>query len=293
MCCCRKIRSRVRGQGSRIFVLFLLLAHCYLPLASVVNAQESRPFLTDKDQFNYAMFLYKQGHYTVSAREFSRVIDYFPGSPVIPRAQYMMGDAYLNASMYKEAVNQFQQLIRNFPEAEFKAEASLKLEIAERKLKETAALSFPKLPTVKAGPSEENKARIIMAVQVALFEGKDYKEVDGEMERLKAAGMDTIILRVFPNTNERFYPFVKSGKLNNESGVYFNTTRSPVIEDILGPVLALAHKKGLKVFAWMTTRYANYGLANKNDLGCKAYDFSTKDIAPCKGLDLCRGQCPL
>jgi len=286
MCCFRKIRSRVRGQGSRIFVLFLLLAHCYLPLASVVNAQESRPFLTDKDQFNYAMFLYKQGHYTVSAREFSRVIEYFPGSPVIPRAQYMMGDAYLNASMYKEAVSQFQQLIRNFPESEFKAEASLKLEIARRKLKETAVLSFPKLPTVKAGPAEGNKAQIIMAVQVALFEGKNYEEVAGEMERLKAAGMDTIILRVFHNRNDRFYPFVKSGKLNNASGVYFNTIHSPVIEDILGPVLDMAHKKGLKVFAWMTTRYANYGLEDKNDLGCKAYDFSTKDIAPCKGLDL-------
>jgi biofilm PGA synthesis lipoprotein PgaB len=98
--------------------------------------------------------------------------------------------------------------------------------------------------------------------------------------------MDTIILRVFHNRNDRFYPFVKSGKLNNASGVYFNTIHSPVIEDILGPVLALAHKKGLKVFAWMTTRYANYGLENKNDLGCKAYDFSTKDIVPCKGLDL-------
>src|SRR3990172_8926569 len=261
----------------------LLLVTCNLQLAT---AAENRPFLTDKDQFNYAMFLYRQGHYAVSAREFGRVIEYFPGSPIIPRAQYMMGDAYLNASMYKEAVNQFQQLIRNFHEAEFKAEASLKLEIAERKLKETAVLSFPKLPTVKAGPPEKNKARMIMAVQVALFEGKDYKEVAGEMERLKAAGMDTIILRVFHNRNDRFYPFVKSGKLNNESGVYFNTTHSPVIEDILGPLLYIAHKKGLKVFAWMTTRYANYGLENKNNLGCKAYDFSTKDIVPCKGLDL-------
>src|SRR3990170_261364 len=284
MRCFRSQESGVRSQKLIAGIFLLLTAYCLLP--ALVNAQGNRPFLTDKDQFNYAMFLYKQGHYAVSAREFGRVIEYFPGSPVIPRAQYMMGDAYLNASMYKEAVSQFQQLIRNFPESEFKAEASLKFEIARRKLKETAVLSFPKLPTVKAGPAEGNKAQIIMAVQVALFEGKNYEEVAGEMERLKAAGMDTIILRVFHNRNDRFYPFVKSGKLNNASGVYFNTTHSPVIEDILGPVLDMAHKKGLKVFAWMTTRYANYGLEDKNDLGCKAYDFSTKDIVPCKGLDL-------
>src|SRR3990170_8046818 len=139
----------------RVFLIFFLLFSAHFSLFTVIQAQETRPFLTDKDQFNYAMFLYKQGHYTVAAREFGRTIEYFPGSPVIPQAQYMIGDAYLNASMYKEAVNQFQQLIRNFPEAEFKAEVSLKFEIAERKLKETAALSFPKLPTVKAGPSEE------------------------------------------------------------------------------------------------------------------------------------------
>src|SRR4030065_825729 len=91
----------------------LLLVTCNLQLATAAG---NRPFLTDKDQFNYAIFLYKQGHYAVSARELGRVIEYFPGRPVIPRAQYMMGDAYLNASMYKEAVNQFQQLIRNFHE---------------------------------------------------------------------------------------------------------------------------------------------------------------------------------
>src|SRR3990170_3352513 len=144
MCCFRKIRSRVRGQGSRIFVLFLLLAHCYLPLASVVNAQESRPFLTDKDQFNYAMFLYKQGHYTVAAREFGRVIDYFPGSLFIPQAQYMMGDAYLNASMYREAANQFQQFIENFTNDRLKEEAALKLKVAQIRLKETVLPSVAK-----------------------------------------------------------------------------------------------------------------------------------------------------
>src|SRR3990170_3886701 len=202
MRCFRSQESGVRSQKLIAGIFLLLTAYCLLP--ALVNAQNNRSFLTDKDQFNYAMFLYRQGHYAVSARELGRVIEYFPGSPVIPRAQYMMGDAYLNASMYREAASQFQQLIRNFPEAEFKAEASLKLEIARRKLKETAVLSFPKLPTVKAGPAEGNKAQIIMAVQVALFEGKNYEEVAGEMERLKAAGMDTIILRVFHNRNDRF-----------------------------------------------------------------------------------------
>src|SRR3989304_5569441 len=296
MCCFRKIRSRVRGQGSRIFVLFLLLAHCYLPLASVVRAQESRPFLTDKDQFNYAMFLYKQGHYQIAPRDSGRVIEYFPVSPVTSQAQYMIGDAYLNASLYKEAKNQFEQFMKNFPDNGFNAEASLKLDMAKAKLKEAELVFAPKLPTVKMLPPSElltpNSKLItpMRAVQIALFEGKDYKEVDNEIGRLKASGIDTIILRVFHNKDDRFYPFIKprsrGAHPQDGSGVYFTTKESPVVEDILGPVLDMAHKKGLKVFAWMTTRYADYGLEDRKDLGCKAYDFNTKDIVPCKGLDL-------
>src|SRR3972149_871420 len=272
-----------------LLLTFLLLFTVNCSLLTVTHAQESRPFLTDKDQFNYAMFLYKQGHYQIAAREFGRVIEYFPGSPVTPQAQYMIGDAYLNASLYKEAKSQFEQFMKNFPDNGFNAEASLKLDMAKAKLKEAELVFAPKLPTVKILPPSElltpNSKLItpMRAVQIALFEGKDYKEVDNEIGRLKASGIDTIILRVFHNKDDRFYPFINP---KSKAGVYFKTKESLVVEDILGPVLDMAHKKGLKVFAWMTTRYADYGLEDRKDLGCKAYDFNTKDIVPCKGLDL-------
>ncbi|MBI3399462.1 MAG: family 10 glycosylhydrolase [Deltaproteobacteria bacterium] len=254
----------------------------------LATAADNRPFLTDKDQFNYAMFLYKQRYYTVAAREFGRVIDYFPGSAVIPHAQYMLGDAYFSASMYQEAVNQFEQFMKNFPDNGFNAEASLKLDMAKAKLKEAELALAPKLPIMKvpSAPLHQGEGAI-RAVQVAIFEGKDYKEVDSELNRLKAAGIDTIILRVFHNKGDRFYPFINiSGKNQETRGVYFKTKESPVVDDVLGSILTMAHKKGLKVFAWMTTRYADYGLEDRKDLGCKAYDFYTKNIVSCNGLDL-------
>ena len=294
MRCLRNKKQEVRSkkQEKKLVSFILFLVSCLLLLASCLNAQESRPFLTDKDQFNYAMFLYKQGNYTVAAREFGRVIEYFPVSPIIPHAHYMVGDSHLNASMYREAIRQLQQFIKNFPHNEFKAEATVKLEVVQTKLKETTLFSMPNLPVVKLPPQAllHKREEAIRAVQIALFEGKDYKEVDNEIGRLKASGIDTIILRVFHNKDDRFYPFIKprsrGAHPQDGSGVYFTTKESPVVEDILGPVLDMAHKTGLKVFAWMTTRYADYGLEDKKDLGCKAYDFNTKDIVPCKGLDL-------
>lgn len=267
----------LRLESQAIFFSVLLL------LITVVHAQESRPFLTDKDQFNYAQFLYSQKHYAVAAREFGRVIEYFPESPLVPKAHYMIGDAYLCASRYKEAENQLQQFMKNFPGNELKTEALLKCEIARTKLKEASLFSTPKLPTVKVQPPYSAFRAPLRAVQIALFESKDYHGVDDELDRLKRAGIDTVILRVFHNKDDRFYPFVKS---KEQTGVYFKTGESPVIADVLGQILDMAHKKGLRVFAWMTTRYADYGLEDKKDLNCKAYDFYTKELVSCKGLDL-------
>lgn len=277
MRCFEKIGARGKGQGAKIFTLFLLLATCSLQLAT---AADPRPFLTDKDQFNYAQFLYSQKHYAVAAREFGRVIEYFPESQMMPQAQYMIGDAFFQASMYKEAENQFEQFIRNFPDNGLNAEASLKLEAAKAKIKEASLFSAPKLLTVKVKPELRAPLR---AVQIALFEGKNYDEVGNELDALKAAGIDTIILRMFHNKDDRFYPFIKP---RGKAGVYFETRGSPIIADVLKPILGMAHKKGLRVFAWMTTRYADYGLEDRKDLSCKAYDFYSKEIVSCKGLDL-------
>lgn len=291
MRCFRKQKLEIRNQKSEknrfliscLLIVFLISHFLFLIPGSF--AQESRPFLTDKDQFNYALFLYKQGHHTVAAREFGRVIEYFPESPLIPKAHYMIGDAYFCASLYKEAENQLQQFIKNFPDNELKTEASLKCDVAKAKLKEAQLFSLPKLPLVKVQPatSAPPDTAPIRAVQVALFEGKNYDEVDSELDRLRAAGINTVILRVFHNKDDRFYPFIKP---NNRSGVYFRTKESPMVDDILGPVLGMAHKKGLKVFAWMTTRYADYGMEEREDMACKAYDFDAKELVRCKGLDL-------
>lgn len=154
--------------------------------------------------------------------------------------------------------------------------------------------SAPKLPVIKVQPCRDMACHAltepttpIRAVQIALFESKDYQGVDDELNKLKAAGIDTIILRVFHNKGDRFYPFINiSGKSHETSGVYFKTKESPVVEDVLAPVLSMAHKKELKVFAWMTTRYADYGIEQRKDMACKAYDIYSGDTVACKGLDL-------
>jgi len=61
---------------------------------------------------------------------------------------------------------------------------------------------------------------------------------------------------------------------------------APVVADILPSIVELAHKNGLKVFAWMTTRYADYGMEERADLACVGYDLERRARVRCKGLDV-------
>ncbi len=126
----------------------------------------------------------------------------------------------------------------------------------------------------------------LRAVQVMFFSGKTLEDVRGEIKRLKAHGIDTIILRVFHNRGDRPYPFVKTTKRLPRAGVYFKTSHAPVVADILTPILDAAHREGIRVFAWMTTRYANYGMEDRRELACRGYDVRKRRFFRCKGLDL-------
>jgi biofilm PGA synthesis lipoprotein PgaB len=142
-----------------------------------------------------------------------------------------------------------------------------------------------KLPVegVKPGFTVTKPLRPLRAVQVMFFSGASYEEMERELEGLKSAGVDTVILRVFHNTGDRHHRFVEP---RSPAGVYFKTDHAPVVADVLAKVLESAHEKGLKVFAWMTTRHADYGLEGMAELACKGYDIATGKIVRCRGLDM-------
>lgn len=243
-------------------------------LASIgpARAEQTSPYFTDLGQYNYARFLMEEGDYRRAAKEFARVIESFPASPLISEAQFKMGEAYLYSGRYGEAETQFRLYISNFQDSPFSPVAEVKL----REAREKSTRYAPRLPEFlrEMRPG-------LRAVQVMFFEGRTYAEVEKEIQALKASGVDTVILRVFHNKNDRFYPVAKAAA---DRGVYFSTKEAPVVDALLPRVLEIAHRNGIKVFAWMTTRYADYGV--EGDRGCASYDISARRSAGCKGLDL-------
>ncbi len=121
----------------------------------------------------------------------------------------------------------------------------------------------------------------IRAAQVFYSGAKNYKEFEREVVRMKNLGVNILIFRVFGNEGDRIYKFANA---QSEVGVYFKTAHSPVIDDLLGDVTKIAHKHGIKIFAWMTTRHATY--AAEDNVLDHAYSLSESEYKTVSKLDL-------
>ncbi len=134
-------------------------------------------------------------------------------------------------------------------------------------------------------PSPISDTRTIVATQVSLFYCENLKDVEERIDQLAQAGVNTLIVRVFHNGGDRYYGFANP---KSPSGVYFQSRYAPVVDDVLGPVARLAHRHGLRVFAWMTTRHANYGFEEQEGLRTVVYDFERNATVAARGFNLFR-----
>ncbi|MEX0999436.1 MAG: poly-beta-1,6-N-acetyl-D-glucosamine N-deacetylase PgaB [Thermodesulfobacteriota bacterium] len=125
----------------------------------------------------------------------------------------------------------------------------------------------------------------IRAAQVFHSNANNYAEFEREVIRMKHLGVNIMIFRVFGNKGDRIYKFANP---NSNIGVYFKTTHSPVIDDVLRKVTKIAHKHGIKVFAWMTTRHAIYD--GEEDVWDSEYSLSQMDYKTLPKLDLFNDQ---
>ena len=89
---------------------------------------------------------------------------------------------------------------------------------------------------------------------------------------LEQARVNTVILRVF-----------EEGGAPAKTGVYFRTSWAPVLEDRLAPILAAAHRRGMHVYAWMTTMVQPWLLPRHPSWAVLAYDYRSHAYVPMDG----------
>lgn len=289
----------------------ILIAFAFLPL--LIGQGQERPS-NSGELYDSSMELFHQGKYQEAMEGFSKLIQSFPKSKLVPYSHYMIGQSLLKMEKYEEAIQKFEFYLKTYPEGDRLREVERGIQISKEKLKEKKDVAgkivetkpvpeepkkveIPKAPEEPAkveveAPPEEPKVKYLPEVkrakrricaQVFYFDGKDLEEVEKRIKELKNAGIDTLILRVFQIKGDRIYKFVKP---RHEEGVYFKTEYAPVVEYMLGKIAEIAHRNGIDLFAWITTRYSDFGLGGHPEYRCKSYNFETKKMEVGRGFNL-------
>jgi len=120
------------------------------------------------------------------------------------------------------------------------------------------------------------------AVQIPVLECESQVQLKNLFTGLKAIGINTVIVKVFHNPGDRVHKLCLP---NAGSGVYFKSQSAPVVCELVGVLAKEAHLAGLKFYAWMNTRGADYGLENRTDLHSRYYELQTGSYKP--GNRLC------
>lgn len=266
--------AKTQNSNPKKTLGFLLLI--FVLFASLRSEGQERSF-DPGELYDASMELYYKGRCEEAIQGFSRIVLYAPTSRLVSYSRYMIGLCYLRMGRYEEAIQHLELYLRTNPEGDRVREAERGIQDAREQLK--APVSDPGRKSIQ----ERKKAKRRICVQVSNFEGKSLEELENKVKELKKAGVNTIIFRVFQNKGDRFYKFAT---VRHEEGVYFKTEYAPVVDDILGKVAEMVHRNGLEIFAWITTRYANYGLEGFPEYQCRGYNFETKKIEVARGFNL-------
>jgi biofilm PGA synthesis lipoprotein PgaB len=255
---------------------------------STPPAPKSEESLNPGAVYDSSLELYYKNRFQEALEGFSTMIRSFPASKLVSYSQYMTGLCLLRMERFEEAIQQFQLYLKDYPEGDRVREAQTGIRMSEEKLRtkieDRPAASRPATATGAEKPIRESgKVKRRVCAQIFFFSGKGLEEVELRMKELKEAGVDTVIVKVFQNRGDRMSPFVSP---RHQEGVFFKTEFAPVVDDVLGKLADLAHRNGLDLFAWMTTRFANYGSEGVPQYRCRTYNFETKQMEDGKGFTL-------
>ncbi|MFQ5721360.1 MAG: tol-pal system protein YbgF [Candidatus Aminicenantales bacterium] len=116
------------------------------------------PTISPQEVYNTAYSDYLKGNFQLAIEGFSLYRQQFPESPLADNALYWIGECYFSQKKFREAIDQFNELILNYPHGDKVAAAYLKKGISLVELgKKDEALAVFKLLISKYPLEEETK----------------------------------------------------------------------------------------------------------------------------------------
>ncbi|OFY66347.1 MAG: hypothetical protein A2Y71_15915 [Bacteroidetes bacterium RBG_13_42_15] len=116
-----------------MLILQLLLIACH---KQQVNLREMSP----EEQLEYAMKFFEKKDYQKAKMQLTIVVLNNPGSGIIEKAQFFLGESYFNSKEYILAIEEYEKLLRSLPQSPYVDDARFKVGMCYYKLSPGYAL---------------------------------------------------------------------------------------------------------------------------------------------------------
>ncbi len=93
----------------------------------------------EAQSYQAALSLFKQGNYTAAIGGFRKFVKTYPGSNLVPSAQYWIGNAYFSVGDFKTALLTQQKLVKMYPTSPKVPDAMLNISSAQFELGDLSA----------------------------------------------------------------------------------------------------------------------------------------------------------
>lgn len=132
--------------------------------------------LSPKEVYNMAYSDYRKGNFELAIDGFKMYIEQFPESPLADNSLYWIGECYFSQKKYAEAIEQFNELLLNYPRGDRIPAAYLKkgISLMELRKKEESLIVFKLL--ISKYPLEEETKIAQQKIRELLLENERYKQ---------------------------------------------------------------------------------------------------------------------
>ncbi len=93
------------------------------------------------------------------------------------------------------------------------------------------------------------------SIQITRLPYKNVDALKGFLAELRKENVHRVFLRVFQRRGDAYFHLLP---IHAPEGVYFKTPHAPMVSNLLPIFCRLAHREGIKVYAWMTTLSSDF-----------------------------------
>lgn len=214
-----------------------------------------------------AKLSFAQGRYETTTRLLRRLIKTYPKSPLLPEAYWWLARSYEQAGDITEALAQYRLLVQAAREGSFGLQAKNRIAELERALAVTpnqgTGLAAILIPTRRLPPQEG---------------------LDEWVRQLAQAGFTTLVVEA-GTVQAQGQKRGPNGQPPPQAGVYFQTHWAPTIRDVVGQLVPVAHRHGLRVFSAVALWRMNW-LEPQLGWTEQTYDQGKRQLVASERLDL-------